>query len=259
MFQLRFRDLKWFLLRKFYASRSILLHYYLHSIWKPKTNTLEGILFLHATDHTNFTFIQVGANDGLINDPLCKLIRRFEWRGVLLEPQVKVFTTYLQPLYKKYPEITLYNYAISNTHENADLYTISFSLARWATGLASFVRSTLQAKIVDGYVDACAKKYGDKAPNNKDAYIDSHSVSCISFNAILDKEQYSKLDLLQIDTEGFDFEVIKMFPFERIMPRIISFEIESLSNTDISLCDLLLKQKGYTLSYIGRDCVAILL
>jgi hypothetical protein len=34
-----------------------------------------------------FTFIQVGAFDGITTDPLHKYITRYGWRGILMEPQ----------------------------------------------------------------------------------------------------------------------------------------------------------------------------
>jgi hypothetical protein len=85
-----------------YSSDSFLLHWYLEKFWKPKKNTLEDFLFQYSKDIADFSVLQIGANDGLVNDPICKLIRKEKWTGVLLEPQELVYNKYLVPLYKNY-------------------------------------------------------------------------------------------------------------------------------------------------------------
>ncbi len=252
----RFRKFKHEIIRKLYASNSFLLRKYLE-LWKPKTNSLEEFLWESAEEEKDFFVVQIGANDGYINDPIVKLIRKGNWRGVLLEPQKLVFSQYLQPLYSHYTGIHLVNAAIGSTKEVRELFTISFSAERWATGLASFVKSSLEGKINDGYVDSCVKKFEEIAPANKEDYIQTQTVECITFESIIDQFKVTKIDLLQIDTEGFDFEVIKMFPFEIMKPKIISFESERLSSNDFNDCKIFLVKQGYNVSDIGRDAVAV--
>ncbi len=203
--------------------------------------------------------LQIGANDGLINDPICKLIRKGQWQGVLIEPQKLVFDTYLKPLYKNYSKIKLYNQAIGKQNATEKLYVISFSASRWATGLASFVRSSIEGKIADGYVAKCIQKYNEKAPSSTEAYIATQEVDCVTFEHIFKSSAVSKIDLLQIDTEGFDFEIIKMFPFDQMKPALISFESERLSAEDMKACEVYLKKMGYNVSPIERDSVAVLM
>ena len=252
----RFRQFKHQAIRKLYASNSFILRKYLE-IWKPKTNSIEEFLWESAAEEKDFFVVQIGANDGYINDPIVKLIRKGNWKGVLLEPQQLVFNQYLQPLYSHYSGIHLVNAAISATLETRELYTISFSAERWATGLASFVKSSIEGKINDGYVDSCIKKYEEIAPEKKENYIQTQNVQCITFENIIDQFKVTKIDLLQIDTEGFDFEVIKMFPFQIMKPKIISFESDRLSTSDFNDCKIFLVRQGYNVSDIGRDAVAV--
>jgi FkbM family methyltransferase len=242
-----------------YSSDSFLLHWYLEKFWKPKKNTLEDFLFQYSKDIADFSVLQIGANDGLVNDPICKLIRKEKWTGVLLEPQELVYNKYLVPLYKNYSKIKLMNNAIASNENTADLYVISFSAERWATGLASFVKSSIEGKIADGYVDKCIKKYNEKAPAKKEDYIKTQQVKCVSFESVFKSSELKKIDLLQIDTEGFDFEIIKMFPFDKIKPGVISYESERLSSADILACESYLKKQGYNVSGIERDSVAVLM
>ena len=216
-------------------------------------------MYNYSLEKENFTVLQIGANDGLINDPLCRLIRKGDWQGVLIEPQKLVFETYLQKLYANYPAIKLLNNAIGNSNSIEKLYVISFSAERWATGLASFVKSSIEGKIKDGYVAKCINKYKENAPSSVADYIATQDVSCISFETVFEKTQLKKIDLLQIDTEGFDFEIIKMFPFDKMKPGLISFESERLSKEDMKACEIYLKKNGYNVSPIERDSVAVLM
>lgn len=246
------------LLREQYASGNFLLRYYLKSIWKPKAGGLEAILEGEMKNLSDVFFIQVGANDGLINDPLLRLIHRDHWKGIMIEPQTKVFREELSPLYRSYPDIILLNAAISNHPGKQLLYTVSFSTQRWATGIAGFVRSSLDEKVRNGYIKKCALKYGDRLPANESEYIVGQDVSCITFQDILAKYEIPKVDLLQIDTEGFDFEIIKMFPFYILKPGVISFENENLSEADYKACKEFLTSQGYALKESGRDTIASL-
>jgi hypothetical protein len=49
-------------------------------------------------------------------------------------------------------------------------------------------------------------------------------VQCISLNSLLKEHQVTKVDLLQIDTEGYDLEIILNLDFKVIKPKIIHFE-----------------------------------
>lgn len=55
------------------------------------------------------------------------------------------------------------------------------------------------------------------------------TVQCITFDTLVQRNRVKRIDLLQIDTEGFDFEIIKMINFDRIKPRILQFEHRHLT------------------------------
>jgi len=54
--------------------------------WRPRLNSIQWHLNEYAKDHHDVFFIQIGANDGFLGDPIYKYIRRDKWRGVLIEP-----------------------------------------------------------------------------------------------------------------------------------------------------------------------------
>ena len=59
------------------------------------------------------------------------------------------------------------------------------------------------------------------------------------------KYEINKLDLLQIDAEGYDFELLKIFPFSKVTPRIIHFEHLHLNETDRDASLKFLHNLGY--------------
>ena len=85
-------------------------------------------------------------------------------------------------------------------------------------------------------------------------------VVCISLDKLIDKYSVSKIDLLQIDTEGYDYEIISNMDFSRIKPRIIHFEHElklgTMSKENFTkLADLLI-QHDYFLIVDKIDAIA---
>lgn len=253
-FQLLKRSLK----RRVYTHFPHLVNAYIRLCWHPKKHSLPYKLAEQSQSVSDFFFIQIGANDGLINDPLVHLIRKYRWKGILLEPQPIVFKEKLTPLYKNYRGILLENAAISKEKGSLPLHIVSFSNKRWATGLASFVKESLLEKIENGYIEQCAKKFGDTLPAQKEEYIKEINVPTVSFADLFSKYTVQKIDLLQIDTEGYDWEIIQLFPFEIFQPRIISFEIERLSNKELNDCKEYLDCLNYTFQTIDRDGLAIL-
>ncbi len=52
----------------------------------------------------------------------------------------------------------------------------------------------------------------------------SISATTITFDKICDQLHITEIDFLQIDTEGFDFEIIKMIDFDKYKIKKIRFE-----------------------------------
>lgn len=161
-------------------------------------------------------FIQVGVFDGVQNDPLRKYIDRCGWRGVMVEPQSKACAK-LRALYAGNDKIAVMNAALDHQAGSRTLYTIAETSAApsWAGGLASFDRAVIE-------------KHGDQIPGLENM-IQAEPVQCVPFGAVLDRLAVDRLDLLQIDTEGADGFILSLFPFERIKPAIVHWEVKHLT------------------------------
>jgi len=204
----------------------------------------------------SFRFIQIGGNDGKINDPIYQFVTKYNWTGIIVEPQTEVFNNNLKKTYGNYKNLVLENVAISNKTGVQKLYKLAVSNARWATGLASFNKENLTHHIDIGYVDECAKKDGITLPDNIEDYYTYENVNCITIEDLISKHNFSKIDLLQIDTEGYDYEIIKTINFNKIKPKVISFESKHLSKVDLDECKSLFKNNGYQFLFFGNDSIA---
>ena|GEM_PF-995929 len=193
----------------------------------------------------DFFFIQVGAYDGVTDDPICGYIRRYGWRGILLEPQRDAFLL-LQKNYSDQPQLRLLNAALAAQEGVQDFYTVKDvgELPAWSGQIASFkLENVLKHKF---------------AIPNIDNQVKVERARCFTFNTLLDQAGERKVDLLQVDAEGLDFEIIKTIDFTRFKPRILHYEHKHLSDRDRDECIFHLVSNGYRIAVGFYDTTAVL-
>ena len=81
-------------------------------------------------------------------------------------------------------------------------------------------------------------------------------VRTISFKTLLGMTDVTHIDFLKIDTEGYDGEILKMFPWDTLQPNLIQFESKHIELPPIIE---LLKSKGYHCQVESENTFAILL
>ena len=79
-------------------------------------------------------------------------------------------------------------------------------------------------------------------------------MNCITFNDLIKKYKVKKIDLLHIDTEGYDYEILKTLDF-KIKPNMILFEHKNLGKNKRKAWKLL-RNKGYKLFKVAGDTLA---
>lgn len=189
-------------------------------------------------------FIQVGAFDGLVQDPLRKYVARCGWHGVMVEPQARPAAR-LRELYKDNDRIAVLQAAVDRQVGTRAFFTVESPEApSWAGALASFDKNVVL-------------KHADDIPG-LDRMIKEVSVDCITFDSILARVPEGRLDLLQIDTEGADAFILSLFPFEQIKPAIVCWEVRHLSLREREECLALLARHGYRFASSGsQDMLAV--
>jgi FkbM family methyltransferase len=193
----------------------------------------------------SLTFIQVGAFDGVTGDPLHPYIDRYKWRGVLLEPQPGP-AAQLRKLYSGNERIVVLEAAVDSERRTRRLFTVESDVAPdWAGGMGSFDREqiTKHAPLVPGLHEMIRER----------------SVDCITFADILEHLSGEAADILQIDAEGADELILSLFPFERVKPAIVHWEIKNLTKLQRELCLERLSDFGYRFAPSGdEDMLAVL-
>lgn len=173
--------------------------------------SLENLLHQCLARQGSLFLIQIGANDGQRNDPLNRFImqNRAQVKGILLEPMKDVFTV-LTETYRDCPGVVTVNAAIHNTKKEMILYKVDrdklATLPLWAGGMASFSHDH------------------HKLTGTPAEYIVTETVACMTLNELYDRYKVDHVDLLCMDTEGYDAEIIANLDFKRLTPSIIHFE-----------------------------------
>jgi FkbM family methyltransferase len=209
-----------------------------------------------ARGENTFCF-QVGANDGKTNDPVYRYLTGYGWRGLLVEPLVDVFQEQLQKTYAGYSNVTLVNVALAPTNGSLPLYRVAISRARWATGLSSFRRDNLENHIANGYIEKKAKAEGVAVPGDPGEWIEVVQVRTSTVAALLQENSVVQFDVLCIDTEGFDFEILKLFDFKTHQPDFVVFESKNLADGDYVAAKKMLTEAGYRLYWDNGDTFAV--
>lgn len=79
-------------------------------------------------------------------------------------------------------------------------------------------------------------------------------VRCITFDELLRRHDKSEIDLLQIDAEGYDFEILKTVDFARYRPKLVNYERVLLGEAEAA-CPTMLWDAGYPLYDYGQDTI----
>jgi len=195
--------------------------------------------------------VQIGAFDGKSNDFLYDYLHRFDTKAILVEPQPEAFKL-LQQNFRGINGAVLENAAMAHKDGVMQLYRIKTEYHksfRLAPQLASFERQHL--------VNALSIKSLKGLPEDRSECIESIDVPSLTFDSLMAKHELNTLDVLQIDTEGFDWEIVKMIDFKRIKPILINFEIAHLTYKEVDQAIDLLATQGYMTLIYGINMVAL--
>jgi len=194
------------------------------------------------------TVVQIGSNDGKTGDPLHNLIlKNKNWKVVFVEPVPSLFQK-LKANYGVNDRFIFENCAI-NQGEQQDFYWVDEERAKmeitglpsWFNQLGSFDKSHI-TKHMDGLLTP---------------FIRSEIVRGKTLNELLSVNKISKLDVLHIDAEGYDWKIVSQLDLKKITPEIILFEFTHLLKDERESAIDFLKPK-YHLFSIRSDFLCVL-
>jgi FkbM family methyltransferase len=189
-------------------------------------------------------FIQVGAHDGRSNDSVYPFAREIGWSGILIEPVPYLFDR-LVDNYRGAGGIAFENAALAEHDGRKCFYRLretADELPFWYDKIGSLNLETIL-------------RHRPLIPNIDD-YLLQEEVKCITFDTLVESHNVAKIDLIFIDTEGYDFNILKMIDLSRFRPKLIIYEQELLSPADKAAAHCLLRSYGYVVHPIGMNNAA---
>jgi len=237
-----------------FASRILESVPVLHSIMRRLYCTVRpGIRFtVEQTFRNNrrIVFLKIGANDGLMHDPLAELLlkdQRFE--GILVEP----IPFYAELLRKNFPDgqrFKVVEAAITRSDKSCEVFYLDEEAASAA---GKNVRTDLR-----GVASLSRQHVENHVPQDLHDIIRPQVVEGVSVQTLLARQRLDCLNLLQIDTEGADYEILQQFDFRKMRPEIVLFEQLNLNRTDKDASKQFMENHGYHVRKLETDYLCTL-
>lgn len=178
------------------------LGYTMKPSWKCEQGTLNPVelaaFCLASADRLDFV-LQIGAFDGRLHDPIHQIIKLCKTRVVLVEPQPAAAAK-LRSLYEEdKAKVTIIEAAIAGADGESLLYADHEMSPRASLNKDHLSRFNLKGSVTT-------------------------PVKTLRPSSLLANLGLGAPDLLQIDTEGFDWQILRLFFEENIYPPVIHFE-----------------------------------
>ncbi len=187
-----------------------------------------------------FNIVQIGAFNG--NDKVYDILKKeITAKALLIEPVPWIFEE-LKNNYKiiANPDRLFFDNSVINIYNGeCEFYAINNKQysENWATQLSSLKLTLI--------------KEHEQFLNNNELEYQKLILPCINSLSLIKKYNITDIEFLKIDAEGLDYDLIKDWPYDKIKPKYLQFEIVHLdgkinSRKSFFSMNSFLKTKGYT-------------
>ncbi|MFM9911773.1 MAG: FkbM family methyltransferase [Chitinophagaceae bacterium] len=200
--------------------------------------------FLELISKNPVKFIQIGANDGQLNDPIYPHIKSAGWKGVLVEP----LPTLIEKLKINYAGIVglvFENVGIADADSQMDFFYLpeQFNEPDWLQQIGTFDRKAIELNL---------EVLPAMLPHVK-----SVKIPTISLPTLIKRNKIENLDILIIDAEGFEYKILKQLELLEVIPNYILFEWGCLDTNEYTQLINILTKRQYELFQSGGDILAV--
>jgi FkbM family methyltransferase len=211
---------------------------------------LEGTIIYILSVKKKIKIIQVGANDGILGDPLYRIIKRYnsdiQYLGI--EPDEIAFQK-LTSNYSKLQNIFLINKLIGDG-SLVDFYSFNKNFKRFVkdpSGLNSILKESM------------IRQLHRRGLKNFDKWVNVKKHKSYTLKQALQNFPFMMTaDILQVDAEGFDDEIIYNSSIDEFNFKIINFEYKLLNNEKLVKLENYLKERKYEIfKWSKSDALAI--
>lgn len=192
----------------------------------------------------NFYFVQIGANDGILNDFLRPLIQKYHLKGCLVEPMEDVYHL-LQRNYAGQPGLEFRNILIGEVDGKSEIY-----------------RFKRDATVPQEFFHGLARQDGEYIRRRAKEVCLEEAVEIVScemqtFATFAAGLPVDRIDLLYVDTEGSDDKIVIAALEAGFHPFIINYEWSEMSLERRYALKRRLLDYGYRFIDVGADTVCL--
>lgn len=200
--------------------------------------------------------LEIGGMDGKTFDPLYQNISE-KWNVTILEPIPYQFEKLVNN-YKNKKNVNLINKALTYNTDKIEMFTID-------------PKSLINNKDIPMFANGISSLYNDRNSLGEEYWNGRgkiHIKNGITFNTIknhiikiqvnattIDELKLPRVDILQSDTEGFDYHILKIV-LNKYTPYVIMFEWNNLPNDELDEVKKLLI--NYEVTFYYQDALCIL-
>jgi FkbM family methyltransferase len=208
---------------------------------------IHAVTAAFASDHPRAVVIEVGAHDGIQRDPLRRHVLTCDWTTYLLEPVPAVFEK-LQRNVRFVDGAHPVNVAIAGQDRPLPFFQVrppepGEEVWPWYDALGSFDREVVLSHV-------------EQIPDIAERIV-SVDVPALTARTFLADHAIDRVDLLQIDTEGYDLVVLEQFDIASLQPFLVIYEHWHLDDDQRGAAERLLASAGYELRSEGLDTIAM--
>jgi FkbM family methyltransferase len=189
----------------------------------------------------DFFFVQIGANDGMHNDPLREHVLKYRLPGLLVEPLPEVFQQ-LRDNYKGHRQLQFENCAVSGRDGSVVMHCPRPDPGYKALShqKASVIRNNL---VKNPWINEIVEI----------------QVPALTFASLMKKHRVKRISLLQLDAEGLDLLILRQAFKAGFRPCLVHFEISHLTASDKKQGRDLLTRYGYRYAETTTDSLSVLI
>jgi FkbM family methyltransferase len=211
-------------------------------------DALSEVLEALADARPELCFVQIGAGDADYEDPLRRHVESRGWRGIMVEPVPYLFER-LRARYEQCGRIALVNAAVAAEDRTLPFYHLAESedpgLPEWYDKLGSF---SLQ-NVLHPY-------HAQHIPELERRVV-RREVPALTLRSLLRAHPLARVDLVQVDAEGFDDEIVAQLGPAGLRPAVVLYEHKHLEPGRRRAAAARLAAGGYLVLEAGHDTLAV--
>lgn len=214
--------------------------------WLTKTQPTQPKTFKEILNQYNrikdgkVNFLQIGAMDGVKHDDLYAYVMSYDWTGVLVEPLPDMFEKLIDN-YSLKDGLKFENSAITNEDGPATIYRVPTELIG-TEGVPDWMEGCSTLK-TEGYIDDVVERAV------------SVEIRGITLKTLYEKYG-NKFEFVQVDTEGFDYDIFIQVIQNGITAELYKIEIAHITYTRAVWMRWVLENQGYKTFIDGYDLIA---